>query len=120
MSDANQPSDLAATEKEHPAQVPHDAEHFHAHVKLYLGVGAALMIGTIITVVVTQIHFGSEAMNILVGLLVAAVKASLVILFFMHMKEEKGSIYQFMIPTVIIVTGLFLICALALVDHIKF
>ncbi|HWL51844.1 MAG TPA: cytochrome C oxidase subunit IV family protein [Chthoniobacteraceae bacterium] len=120
MSDAHQPSDLSAAEKEHPVSVPHDAEHFHAHVKLYLGVGAALLLGTVVTVIVTQIHFGSEAMNIAVGLLVAAIKASLVILFFMHMKEEKGSIYQFMIPTTIIVAGLFLICALALVDHIKF
>lgn len=120
MSDAHQSNEVSASEKEHPVSVPHDAEHFHAHVKLYLAIGLALLVGTVVTVVVTQIHFGSEMMNIAVGLFVAAVKASLVILFFMHMKEEKLSIYQFMIPTMIIVAGLFLICGLALIDPIQF
>jgi caa(3)-type oxidase subunit IV len=45
-------------------------------------------------------------MNIVIGLLIATVKASLVALFFMHLISEKTAIYMFMGVTVFFFTGL--------------
>ncbi len=65
------------------------ATHTH-HIlplKVYLGVGAALIVLTAITVAVSQFNFGPY--NLLVAMLVAAAKATLVALFFMHLKYDN-------------------------------
>jgi len=51
-------------------------------IKSYLAVFAALMVLTVATILVATIDLGP--MNIVVALLVAAVKATLVVLIFMH------------------------------------
>jgi cytochrome c oxidase subunit IV len=62
--------------------------HFgHSHVapaSMYLKVFAALIVGTILTVVAARIDMG--ALNNVVMLAIAGAKASLVILFFMHVR----------------------------------
>ncbi len=58
------------------------------HSKAYLNVLLALAVGTAITVAVSHVHLG-RAGNIFVGLLVATIKASLVEMFFMHLKYEQ-------------------------------
>ncbi|UCG60362.1 MAG: cytochrome C oxidase subunit IV family protein [Candidatus Zixiibacteriota bacterium] len=55
--------------------------------RVYLGVGAALLILTAITVAVSFFNFGPY--NLLVAMLIAAGKASLVALFFMHLKYDN-------------------------------
>ncbi len=65
------------------------ATHTH-HIlplKVYLSVGAALIVLTAITVAVSQFNFGPY--NLLVAMLVAAAKATLVALFFMHLKYDN-------------------------------
>ncbi len=52
-------------------------------LKVYFAVGAALFVLTAITVGVSFIQFG--AFNMVIALLIAAVKATLVALFFMHL-----------------------------------
>ena len=47
---------------------------------------AALMVGTFLTVAVAQFDFG--VLNIGVALAIAVCKASLVLLFFMHLKDS--------------------------------
>lgn len=63
----------------------------HAHhvlpLKTYLGVAAALLVLTVVTVVVAQIELG--AWNIAVALAIAAIKASLVAFFFMHLYYDN-------------------------------
>ncbi len=55
--------------------------------KVYLAVCISLMVLTVITVVVAEtVDVGSW--NIVVAMLIASVKASLVALFFMHLKFE--------------------------------
>jgi len=98
--------------------VPHDAAHFHNHAKLYLLIGVILLAGTAATVALSYVDFGSDALNILFGMLLATFKASLVALIFMHLKEEKKTIYQFLFFTVIFVIGLFALSLLAFKDHI--
>jgi len=62
--------------------------HFgHSHVapaSMYLKVFAALVVGTILTVVAARIDMG--ALNNVVMLAIAGTKAALVILFFMHVR----------------------------------
>lgn len=113
------PNDKSADEKSvDPHAVPHDAAHFHNHAKLYLYVGAALMVLTVVTVAVSYIPFKTVEMHIGMGLFVAIIKSALVAAIFMHLKEEKGTIYQFMIISVIFLIVLFALCVLAIKDPI--
>lgn len=59
------------------------------HVKAYYAVFAALAVLTVVTVAVAQFHF-SDVGNVVVALLIAAFKASLVAAIFMHLKWERS------------------------------
>lgn len=70
----------------------HAHSHPHNHVtpndwKMYLGILIALLILTVVTVVVAGFDFGSA--NVVVAMAIATVKASLVALFFMHLRHDK-------------------------------
>lgn len=81
-----QDSDSAAAAAEAPHGGEHD-EHGLSHtttLQLLFGVFAALTILTILTVAVTGIDLGSQG-NFVVAMIIATVKACLVMAFFMHM-----------------------------------
>lgn len=86
----------------------HAEEHGHAkdhvpHVlplKTYLMTWGALMVLTVITVAVSYVDFGSDAINLFVALAVAATKAAIVALVFMHL------LYDNKLNTVIFLSGL--------------
>jgi cytochrome c oxidase subunit IV len=63
----------------------------HAHPitspKVYAGVLAALLALTVITVTAAGIDFGPY--NTVIALVIATIKASLVALFFMHLRHDK-------------------------------
>lgn len=61
------------------------------HVRMYLGVFGALFICTILTVAVSTVDLGGMK-NVVVALLIAAFKASLVAMIFMHLKWESSGI----------------------------
>jgi cytochrome c oxidase subunit IV len=82
----------------------HSAE-FSKHVRGYLIVGAALLIGTVLTVWASYIDLGHH-WNIVLALAIATVKASLVALFFMHLISEKQMIYTVMGFTAFFFAGL--------------
>jgi cytochrome c oxidase subunit 4 len=63
------------------------------HVRAYIGVFISLAVLTAVTVGASYIHFGSHSTNIVVGMLIAAIKAGLVASVFMHLKWEKKIIY---------------------------
>ncbi len=68
----------------------HD-EHGISHVasvKVLLGTGGALLMLTLVTVMATKIDFGAN-INLAVAMAIAVLKASLVVLFFMHLKYDK-------------------------------
>ena len=54
---------------------------------------AALVVLTVVTVLVSYVHLG--LMNVVVALLIASAKASLVALFFMHLKGESRLVWGF-------------------------
>lgn len=65
-----------------------NAGHVHVvPIKVLLGVWAALVVLTVVTVAVTYVDLGW--LNIWVALAVAAVKASLVGLYFMHLRYDS-------------------------------
>ena len=59
-----------------------------ASVKVLLGTGGALLFLTIVTVLATKVDFGSGP-NLAIAMLIAVIKATLVVLFFMHLKYDK-------------------------------
>jgi len=64
--------------------------HAHPHVvswQLNLGILLVLLFLTFITVAVTKVDFGSAA-NLAIALIVAVVKAALVLLYFMHLRWD--------------------------------
>lgn len=71
----------------------HSAEEVSKHVKVYLTVFIALLIGTVITVALNYLHFDSKALTIGIALFVATIKATLVACYFMHLISEKRMIY---------------------------
>lgn len=82
------------------------SEHFAHHVRRYLYVFVALIIGTIFTVWASYIHFPSREINIGVALLIAGCKAFLVAAYFMHLISERKMIYGILGFTVFFFAGL--------------
>ena len=77
----------------------HGHEDIRKHVRVYIGVFAALMVLTIITVGVAQLHL-PVGLAVTVALFVAIIKGSLVALFFMHLSNERRAIYATLVLTV--------------------
>jgi cytochrome c oxidase subunit IV len=64
------------------------SEHHIVSPKLYLGIFAALMVCTALTVYAATVDLNQyfRGLNVIVALAIATFKASLVVLFFMHGK----------------------------------
>ena len=76
---------------------PHST-HEQAHVlplRVYIGVFLALLLGTAITTWVSTIDLGR--MNDVVALVIAGVKAALVIAYFMHVRYASRLVWVFSI-----------------------
>jgi len=58
-----------------------------------IAVFAALLLLTVVTVLVSYVDLG--LLNVVVALLIASAKASLVALFFMHLKGESRLVWGF-------------------------
>ncbi len=86
MTSANTDHHAPKPEHDHAVAPPH---HPIAYGKVFI----ALVGLTIITVVIATHRFEWEVTNVLLAILVAALKGSLVVLFFMHLKYEGKLIY---------------------------
>src|SRR4030095_4700035 len=75
------------------------------HIRGYLIIGGTLIIGTILTVLASYVDLG-HGLNIVLALVIATVKASLVALFFMHLISEKQMIYTVLAFTAFFFAGL--------------
>ena len=89
-----------------PHHDPHDAHPHIVPVTTYLLVFAALMVLTGITVFVATIDFGS--FNTIVAMAIAVTKASLVVLFFMHVKYSP-KLTQLLVAASFIWLGLMIV-----------
>src|SRR5437868_10250501 len=97
----------------HPSAVPEPGGHHGVgHVvsfKILFGVFAALTFLTILTYLASLFDFGE--MNLIVALAIAVVKATLVVLFFMHLVWDRPFNAIVFVGCLIFV-GLFLVLAL--------
>ena len=74
----------------------HDHDHDHDHhglahvasIKVLVSTWAILMVLTVITVLATKIDLGGAG-NLVIAMFIATVKASLVCLYFMHLRYDK-------------------------------
>jgi len=83
-----------------------------AHIlplRIYLGVGAALLVLTAATVAISFIHLGP--FNLVVALSIATVKAILVALFFMHLLYDN-KLYLLIFTFALLILGIFIILTL--------
>jgi cytochrome c oxidase subunit 4 len=84
----------------------------HEHTKhhgpgygLFIGIWAALMVLTAVTVEVSTIHLGF--LNVLVAMTIASFKASLVVFFFMHLKYEDRT-FKTMVLVAFVILAIFI------------
>ncbi len=84
----------------------HSHDDIKKHVRVYLAVFLALLVGTVITVVLNYQHFDSPVVTIGVALFVATIKAFLVAAYFMHLLAEKKAIYAMLAVTVFFVVSM--------------
>lgn len=76
-----------------PEEMPQPADFHHGHVghvvpmKILVGVFASLVFLTVVTVSASYMDFGE--FNLIVALAIAVVKATLVVLFFMHLIWDR-------------------------------
>ena len=69
----------------------HDEHHGLAHVaavKVLLATGGTLLVLTLVTVLATKIDFGAN-INLAIAMVIAVTKATLVVLFFMHLRYDR-------------------------------
>ncbi|MBI4386011.1 MAG: cytochrome C oxidase subunit IV family protein [Elusimicrobia bacterium] len=85
-----------------------DTARHQPNIPLYLGIFGALLVLTVVTVLVSYFHL-PRLPAILIGLSIAAFKASLVGAFFMHLKGEKALIFALLGATFFFVALLFLL-----------
>src|SRR6266852_65481 len=84
----------------------HSAEDFKKHVRRYLLVFCALIVGTVITVAASWLHIDSVAKTVAIALFIACIKGFLVAGYFMHLISEKKMIYGILLATVFFFAGL--------------
>jgi cytochrome c oxidase subunit 4 len=84
----------------------HAHEDVKRHVRVYLAVGAALLMGTALTVAMYHVYFEAFAITVTVALVIATVKAGLVAGYFMHLISEKAVIYTVLVFTVFFFAGM--------------
>lgn len=75
---------MAATEH-------HEEHHGISHVaaaRVLLATGGSLLVLTLVTVLATKIDFGAN-INLALAMVIAVTKATLVILFFMHLRYDR-------------------------------
>ncbi|WP_066632514.1 cytochrome C oxidase subunit IV family protein [Labilibacter marinus] len=82
--------------------------HSESHIvpyKTYLYILAALIALTVISVAASNIEFGG--FTVFVALLLASIKSSLVLIYFMHLKFDN-KILQILVPLIFLLVGLVL------------
>jgi len=96
----------------------HDSpEAIHAEVRKYMMVFGALAVLTVVTVAVSYLDL-SIGMAVVVAMIVASVKGTLVAAYFMHLLDERSTIYWMLALTVFFFAVLMIVPAGAVADHL--
>jgi cytochrome c oxidase subunit IV len=101
-----------APDRLHPATGHAEPHAVHHHVN-YFAVFGVLMVLTIITVAVAFLEIKSEFVKVMLALAIASIKASAVVIYFMHLKFEGKLIYFILFVPL---TFVFIVCAALIPD----
>ena len=94
------------------------AEEVKKHIGVYLKVAGALAVGTVVTVLAAYLDV-AVALGIVIALVIATTKGSLVVAYFMHLLEERSkAILWTLALTVTFWFVLMLLPLLTMADHI--
>ena len=88
------------------------SEHISS-IKSYIAIWLTLLAGTLLTILAAKVDLGP--FNVVVALTIATIKATLVVLFFMHVKYAREKMTK-----VVIVAALFwlaILLALSMADY---
>lgn len=97
----------------------HAAGHYdHANDwKLYLGILIALLILTVVTVSAASFDFGSA--NVIIAVLIATCKATLVALFFMHLRHDSAVNAIIFLSSLLFLSFLLILCLIDIGSRIE-
>ena len=95
----------------------HSVDDLKKHIRTYVLVFVALLVGTLITVGMYAIHIDSVPLTIAIALFIASIKAFLVAGFFMHLISEKKAIYAMLITTAVFFVALMFLTLWAMHDY---
>lgn len=99
-------------------------EEIKKAARLYLIIFGALLVGTVLTVLVATVELldigghGFDVWDMVLGLIIASVKATLVALIFMHLNHEKKAVYWIFASGLIFAAWMGALIALAKSDPI--
>jgi cytochrome c oxidase subunit 4 len=93
------------------------AGEIRKHVKIYVMVFVALLALTLITVTISYLQLGIAA-AVIVALVIATMKGSLVASYFMHLISEKKVVYLALILTAVFLLALIMLPLTAYYDRI--
>jgi cytochrome c oxidase subunit 4 len=82
-----------------------NGDHHILPYRLLVGVWAALLVLTAVTVGAAQINFGF--LNVVIALTIATSKALLVVLIFMHLRYENRT-FHIMVMTAFVILAIFI------------
>tara|TARA_B100000900_G_scaffold319046_1_gene278187 strand:- start:294 stop:671 length:378 start_codon:yes stop_codon:yes gene_type:complete len=94
--------------------------------KLYLLIGMALFVFTVVTVAVATVPWldfgghGFDSKDAIIGLLIATFKATLVASIFMHLNHEKKTIYVVLLISAVMGVVLMFLTGWAFTDPIEY
>lgn len=95
-------------------------DHKHDHSgdwKVYLAILAALLVLTVITVTAASFDFGSA--NVLIAIIIATIKASLVALFFMHLRHDSAVNSIIFLSALLFLSFLLILCLIDVNSRIE-
>ncbi len=93
-----------------------DVAHLRKHIRTYIYVFLTLGALTLVTVWASYLPISTQG-HVVVALLIAAIKAALVALFFMHLISERRLIHRILAFTGIFFLGLIFLSLFAYFDH---
>ena len=94
--------------------------------KLYLFIGMALFVFTVVTVAVATVPWldfgehGFDSKDAVIGLLIASCKASLVAFIFMHLNHERKTVYFVILLSAVMGIVLVFLTGWAFTDPIEY
>lgn len=114
MSESHAPQSAASDEV-----TPEQVQEINKHIKGYLKIGVLQVVFSIVTVAISFINFSSFGAKAITVLLAASGNATLVAGILMHLKDEKRTIWKFLIMTGVLFFLLFFLTYLAHTDGIS-